>query len=265
MFCLAAITPHTPLLIPNIGKENIQLLKHTKEAMEKIAEEIYLAKIDTVIVISSHAIQHEGFFSVNLHNEYQIEFKEFGDQQTSRKILPDTEFISQIQMSAKKENVPFTLDSDLYLDVGTSVPMFFCLQHNPDLRIVPLTCGKVENRNLVGFGTFLKEIIDKSSKRIAVFASGDLSHCLSSKAPLGFRPEGSKYDERLIEAVKGVSVSTLLNTDPREVEQAGQCINKQALILFGLLERTQMHPDILSYESPFGVGYLVSLFLPPAI
>lgn len=265
MFCLAAITPHTPLLIPNIGKENIQLLKRTNEAMKKIAEEIYLAKIDTVVVISSHAIQHEGFFSANLHNEYTIEFKEFGDLQTSKKILPDTELISQIQMSARRENIPFTLDSDPSLDVGTSVPMYFCLQHKPNLRVVPLTCGKIEKRDLVEFGTFLKDVTDKSSKRIAVFASGDLSHCLSSKAPLGFRPEGSKYDDRLIEAVKGVSVSTLLNIEPREVEQAGQCINEQALILFGLLEHTQMQPDILSYESPFGVGYLVSLFLPPAI
>jgi aromatic ring-opening dioxygenase LigB subunit len=44
------------------------------------------------------------------------------------------------------------------------------------------------------------------------------------------------------------------------LEHAHACVQEQVLILFGTLEHKKVRPEIVSYEHPFGVGYLVAQF-----
>ena len=260
MLVFAAITHHTPLLIPTIGKENIKAMSESVKALTHLADDFYLSRPDTVIVISSHATQYKDAFAINLHDEYFIDFKDFGDLSTSRSLAPDLETITQIQRATRDEHIALTLDSSSSLDYGAGVPLTYLLSKSPDVQIVPLSHSGLSPRDHVRFGSLLKDVIDASKKRIAIIASGDLSHCLDSGSPLGFRPEGNVYDTQVIEAVKNQSLSTLLNLDETVLLQAGQCVHEQMLILFGVLEKTQTRPEVLRYEHPFGVGYLVAEF-----
>ncbi|MBI4438054.1 AmmeMemoRadiSam system protein B [Candidatus Uhrbacteria bacterium] len=260
MLVFAAITPHTPLLIPTIGKENLKAMTSSVQALERLAEDFYLARPDTVIVLSSHATVYRHAFAINLHDEYLIDFKDFGDLRTFKTVKPDLLTITQIQRALRDARVPFTLDSDASLDYGTGVPLTFLLAHSSDVQLVPLSHSGCAPREHVRMGHTLKDVIDASPKRIAVIASGDLSHALTSASPLGFRPEGQAYDERVLEAVKNQSLSTLLHTPERVLTSAGQCLQEQLLILMGVLEKRNTRPEVLSYESPFGVGYLVAEF-----
>ena len=258
MICFAAITPHTPLLIPGVGKENVAKLDATTSALTHLEGELYASHPDVIVVISSHAIQHEDAFSLNLHDEYVIDFKDFGDLATSRILQPDIELASAIESHMHERTVPFTLDSSLNVDYGTGVPLYFLTQNLPHAKIVPLSFSGLPAKEHVRFGTELKDVFERSLKRIAVVASGDLSHCLSSDAPLGYKPEGSEYDKKVVEAVKGISTSGLLSMNTKLLEGASACIHEQLLILFGILERKKTRVEILSYEHPFGVGYLVA-------
>ena len=98
------------------------------------------------------------------------------------------------------------------------------------------------------------------NERIAVIASGDLAHCLTSNAPAGFHPEGALFDEVARRSIESGLVSRLLTIDPNIVEKASECAYRPMLVLFGILENTRMEPEMLSYEAPFGVGYLVAQF-----
>ncbi|TAL50136.1 AmmeMemoRadiSam system protein B [Patescibacteria group bacterium] len=258
MICFAAITPHTPLLIPGVGKENVTKLESTISALRHLEGELYASQPDVIVIISSHAIQHKDAFSLNLHDEYRIDFKDFGDLATSRILEPDIELVSAVETSMHDRSVPFTLDSNATLDYGTSVPLYFLTENLPQLKIVPLSFSGLSAKEHVRFGTELKDVFERSEKRIAVVASGDLSHCLSSDAPLGYKPEGEGYDQKIVEAVTGISTSTLLSMNPELLEGASACIQEQLLILFGILERKKVRAEILSYEHPFGVGYLVA-------
>ena len=51
----AAVTPHPPILIPTIGKAELATIANTKEAMEKLEQEFYLAKPNVVLIISPHS------------------------------------------------------------------------------------------------------------------------------------------------------------------------------------------------------------------
>lgn len=260
MLVFAAITPHTPLLIPTIGRENLKAMRASVNALEHLADDFYLSKPDTVLVISSHATQYKDAFAINLHDEYMIDFKEFGDLSTNSVIHPDIETITQIQRAMRDAEMPLTLDSFSSLDYGTGVPLTYLLAESPQTLVIPLSHSGSSARDHVRFGSLLNDVIDASKKRIAVISSGDLSHCLGSDSPLGFRPEGELYDTRVIEAVKNQSLSTALNIDEQTLAQAGQCAHEQMLILFGILEKKSTRPEVLSYEHPFGVGYLVAEF-----
>jgi len=260
MLSFAAVTPHTPLLIPTIGKDNLKKLSTTADALKALAESYKEAAVDTLLIISSHATQHEDAFSINLHDEYQTDFSDFGDMGTSKEFLPDVEFITKVQRATRDQMVPFTLNSSFSLDHGIGVPLHYLTESGTSPKIVPVSYSGLSAKDHLKFGGLLKDIIDQSPARIGVLASGDLSHCLSSDAPLGFRKEGKKFDEAIQQAISGVSTSVLMAMNEDLPKDAGSCLYKQLLILFGILERKTNRPEILSYEAPFGVGYVVAEF-----
>lgn len=260
MLCYSAFVPHSPLLIDSIGKENLKHLYQTRAAMAYLSDELYTSHPDVLFVISSHNLMHENAFSVNLHEKYLVEFREFGDHTTSKEFVPDLELITAIQREARERSVPFVLESQATLDYGSGVPLLLLGQDRIQTQIVPISYSGNDRKAHILFGKLLKEVIEKSTKRIAVIASGDLSHALSSNAPMGFHKQGELFDKMVIRAIEQLSVSQLLSFKESDLAHASECGLKPLLILFGLLERMQVRPEIRSYEAPFGVGYLVAQF-----
>lgn len=107
-----------------------------------------------------------------------------------------------------------------------------------------------------------KELIKnlKYIKKLAWIASGDTSHRLKKDGPYGLHPSGGKFDKQFIAFLKKKDVGGILNMDPKLVEQAGECGLRSFCQLLGALEgsKAKWKPEILSYEAPFGVGYLVA-------
>ena len=101
----------------------------------------------------------------------------------------------------------------------------------------------------------------EKTKKYALIASGDLSHCLKADGPYGFNPDGPKFDKELIESLKKKDIEKILKLDELYPE-AGECGLRSFCFLLGILEASGLdwQPEILSYEGPFGVGYLVANF-----
>lgn len=260
MIVFAAFTPHTPLMLPPIGKDARDRLQKTISAMGRLGDELYAAMPDTIVVISAHATQHDKAFSANLHDQYRVDLREFGDLTTAREFQPDLSLIDAMQRSVRRAGIPFTLDSDARLDYGSAVPLVMLAEPLRSVRIVPVSYGGLGPKEHHAFGRALKDVFSARRERIAVIASGDLAHCLTSDAPAGFRPEGAAFDEATKQAVEAGSGSALLSLDPELVERAAECAYRPLLVLFGILENVRTRPEVLSYEAPFGVGYLVAQF-----
>lgn len=260
MIVFSAFTPHSPLLLPSIGKENVEQLQQTREAMKELAEELYATMPDTVVVISAHTNRHKDAFSINLHDPYGIDLTEFGDYSDEHTFRPNVKLIDRLQRHARKEGVPLTLNSNEALDYGTVVPLLMLTEKLPGINIVPISYSNLDAKTHVEFGRLLKEVLMRSDQRIAVVASGDLSHCLSSEAPVEYNPLGETFDETVREAVKDLVTSKLLTMDDETIESASECAYEPLLMLFGVLDRMNVKSKILSYEAPFGVGYLVAQF-----
>lgn len=261
MIVFAAFTPHSPLLLPDIGKEHSDKLAKTRTAMDRIAEDLYASRPETLILLSSHGAQQTLAFSLNLHDRFHTDFSDFGSHVPERSFRPDIGLIDRIQRHARREGIPLKLHGDPALDYGSGVPLALLTPRLPELRIVQVSYANALPPKLhAAFGASLRETLLASDKRIGIIASGDLSHALAHDAPAGARDEGTRFDALLMESLDPISIPKLLAIDPQTAENAAQCAYLPTLILAGILERMRPRTEILSYEHPFGVGYLTAQF-----
>jgi AmmeMemoRadiSam system protein B len=260
MIVYTAFVPHTPLVFESVGKERSLELDKTKAALLQLRDELRVAHPDVVIVISSHAGEQTEVFSLNMHEEYRAELKEFGDYETAEVYKPATALIDQIQRELRAKDMHITLHSQESLTHGAAIPLLFL---EPDAKMVKVisiaTCQKSPKEH-VQFGNALRDCFDEHPARIAVVASGDLAHTLSKEAPLGYKKEGKLFDEAVQYAVNEFSLSTLLSLDEKVVHNAAECGYLPLLVLFGVLDDMEVIPKTLSYQHPFGVGYLTARF-----
>jgi AmmeMemoRadiSam system protein B len=253
----AAIVPHSPLLIPEIGKENLLKLKKTEEALAKIEKIFIKNKIETIIIISPHGTGQENNFAINLSQTYKSNFEDFGNFSIKKEYNPNLKLIHKIRQRLENQ-LPTQLITEENLDHGTSIPLFLLADNLPNLKIVPIYYSGLSYQEHFQFGQEIKEEILKSNERIAVIASGDFSHRLNNNSPIGYSPRGKKFDKKILDAITNKDVPKLLTLDPELVIEAHECGLKSLISLLGMLDQINYTPEIMSYEHPFGIGYLVA-------
>ena len=111
-----------------------------------------------------------------------------------------------------------------------------------------------------GKGVYAREI-NNSESNFALIASGDLSHRLKEDGPYGFDPDGPKFDQALVEALQKKDIAAILKLDDL-YPRAGECGLGSFAFMIGIMAAAGIdwQANILSYEGPFGVGYLVADF-----
>lgn len=256
----AALTPHPPLLIPNIGKENLVKLKKTAEALARLEEDLYLTHPQIIFIISPHEGLHEKAFVINVHENFASTFEEFGDVVTTHKWKSGGEIGARIAHQGNISNIPIQLINEEKIRYGASIPLSYLTAHLPDIKIVPIGYSGLSPKMHLDFGELLKEIILSSEKRIAVIASGDMSHCLSSKSPASYCPQGREFDERIQELLHTRNTLGISQIDPKIVEKSHECVYRSILILLGVLKNFDYRFENYCYEHPHGVGYLTGNF-----
>src|SRR3989339_535623 len=195
----AAITPHPPLLIPTIGKNELKKINATKKALEKLEEDIYLSKPDIIIIISPHGSYFTDAFTLNINADFETDLREFGDLATKTVFKGDMNLSSYIRESSKEQKFPTAVISEKKIDHGASVPLFYLTPHLPNISLIPLGFSGLDWKTHVSFGNMIRECISESSKRVAVIASGDLSHALKTESPAGFNQAGVEFDKKIQE------------------------------------------------------------------
>jgi|WetSurMetagenome_2_1015567.scaffolds.fasta_scaffold02955_8 aromatic ring-opening dioxygenase LigB subunit len=258
---LAAIVPHPPILIPSIGKGNILRLENTKKSYSKIAEALREEKIETIVIISSHGPVREKIWSINVGDEFEINFEEFGDFTAKIKINGDMELAQNIREDLIERTDVQAINAPV-LDHGCGVPLYSLLSELKNIEIVPIYISGANLKEHFELGLEIRKRLEKGRKKIAVIASGDLSHTLTKNSPLKYSSRAGKFDQRLIECLQEKNIAEILNLDENLIAEVKPCGLKAISMLLGILDSSGYDINTTTYESPFGVGYLTMLLKP---
>jgi len=255
----SAFTPHPPILIPGIGKDNLNSLKKTIAAYNILTGDLYSSYCETILIISPHGPLLADIFTMNLMPEFIINFEKFGDLATKFNLKGDTGLAHKIKEELEP-SAKLQLISEEYLDHGAGVPLYLLTRKLPYLKIIPIYYSGFNLEEHFNFGQLIRAALNRIQTKVAIIASGDLSHRLTKNAPAGFSPKGAKFDKKLIEYLKADKVQSILKMNPKLINEAGECGLKSLVMLLGILDGLNYQPHILSYEAPFGVGYLTAEF-----
>ncbi len=258
---LTGIVPHPPILLESIGKEHRDKLKSTLASFQELNQELLKNKVDTIIVISSHAPQISRSFVLNLgkleNNEmiYQADFEDLGDFKTKFSWKPDI-YLSYKIKSYLETRAPLQLVNQDKLDHGSAISLTLLSAGLEDCQVLSLSPSDLDGEAHWQLGRLLKEIFSNEDKNIAIFATGDLSHRVEET----LNPEQLNFDTQLLRYLEQGQGQEIAKWDLEFVKQHSACIYQPLLIMLGLLEDYQWKFIKLSYEAPFGVGYLSGYF-----
>lgn len=255
----SAIVPHPPILIPSIGKENLNKLEETSRAFERIRKELIKNEVDTIFIISPHGMVQPKAFTINLSPEFHCDFRNFGDLETSR-TWPGAISLAHRIREQLETKAPLQMTTEHELDHGSAVPLFLLTENLKNIKIIPLYYSGLNYDAHFKFGQLLKRELLFHKDKIAVIASGDLSHRITKDAPAGYSAKGKKFDKKFIDLLKQNKADEILKMDHELIHEAGECGLKSILILLGILDGIKHTPKMHSYEHPFGVGYLTMSF-----
>lgn len=254
----SAITPHPPILIPAIGKDNVNRLSATNNSFVELASQIKSKKIDTLLVISPHGIVHANSFTMNLNPIFSCNFEDFGDFSTKCSWPGNVGLTYKIR--ERLETAPLQLISEENLDHGTAVPLYLLAGETKDIKIIPIYYSGLDLESHYNFGKQIKKEILANNDNIGIVASGDLSHRLTKNAPAGYSSKGKKFDKKLIELLSKGRTQDIIALDEKMIHEAGECGLRSIVVLLGIMDGIKTNPKLLSYEAPFGVGYMTMNF-----
>src|SRR5699024_5057784 len=112
------------------------------------------------------------------------------------RVTYDRELVRLICQEADRADVPAGTmgEEDRRLDHGTMIPLWFLNQYDRNYQVVRIGLYGLPFSEHYRLGQCNQRAAERSEKRIAFIASGDLSHRLTKDGPYGYQEEGPAYD-----------------------------------------------------------------------
>jgi AmmeMemoRadiSam system protein B len=256
----AGIAPHPPLLVPEVGGDRIKQVAESQRALREFSKRLVETRPDTVVVISPHSPMDPLAFTARATKHLNGDFREFYAPRAALAFENDLELLDQIKRTAPDEGVELRDLAQPYpLDHGAMVPLYYLAEAGwtGPIIVIGFTNQPVEKH--LAFGRALEQASRAVNREIAVVASGDLSHRLIIGGPYEFEPTAHLFDEQIVEAIARGDASAITKIDPDLRNRAGECGYRSIIIALGAVKEDPPHNQVLSYEGPFGVGYMVAV------
>lgn len=229
----AGLFPHPPIMVPEIGGKETKKIQQTMDAVRKSMKLIMETDPETVVVMSPHNLCPPSGPAIFIKENLAGDLMYFGHPEVSMEFSVDQELAEAVMKEAGFKG---------------NVLLFSPCFTNYDMNKV--------------LGEIVTNCAEKLGRRIAIVASGDLSHRLTKDSPNGYSPDGIVFDRGVMKALEGKTMEPLLTMTDDFIERIGMCGLPSVYFLFGALSGREWSIPVLSHEGPFGVGYGVCLCLP---
>ena len=261
------VTPHPPIIIPEVGGAHLAQVQATVGAMQTVRVRASLLDPETIVLLSPHSALARSQMGVSLASAYEGSLAYFQAPHVRLEMAGDQPLAKAILDEASALGIPTVLTGDhgdvIDLDHGAMVPLLYVTgELSRHCRLVLLGFSYLGLEDHVRFGEAVGYAMLGSPARVLYVASSDLSHRLLPEAPAGYDPRGAEFDHAVAEAFSAGDWEALLSIDPGTVRAAGECGYRSLAVLSGVVAAVEAaggrtRNRLLSYEGPFGVGYLV--------
>lgn len=265
------IAPHPPIMVPEVGREATAEVRSSIDAMGDLTRRIIESGAQTVILISPHAPLEASAFVAYDGPKLYGDFSNFRAPTTTTPAELDEELLNEITRAAAEQELVVMRIRGQDFDHGTAVPLYFLQRNGWHGKVVALGYSYLSNENHLRFGRCVQRAVEKLGRPVAFIASGDLSHRLKRGAPAGYNAAAHLFDEEVVDAIRTATVKRIVDIDQEMRRTAGECGYRSMLVAIGAGEGVQPACEVISYEAPFGVGYLVAQLVaasseaPPAV
>ncbi|HDQ93137.1 MAG TPA: AmmeMemoRadiSam system protein A [Synergistetes bacterium] len=257
MWSAGVLLPHAPILVPEIAYRSGVSPGKTLEAVNYLKFTLKGFVPEYILLLDPHAQTGPGPCVINSERFYgslvgfgagDIRIEAAGAGEEGSSLVGHINRIFPIN-----ENKPGSFS----MDYASIVPLLFIKRifgKIPPLLI--LNPVILDYSGAYDFGVHLRKF--RSTRDWLLLASGDLSHRLTQDSPAGFHPDGEVVDRKIRNSMETSSPEPILSLSKRSIQNAGECGLRSVLALIGISLGEKI--DLLSYESPFGVGYATALW-----
>lgn len=258
----AIITPHPPVLLPEVGGGREREIAATDRAMRTAAETVAAWQPDVIIVSSPHTILYRDYFHIAPGDGAVGDMSRFGAPEVRIQASYDTLLREEIIRRAEAEGLHAgTLGQrDSELDHGVLIPLYYLRKAGVRCPIVRMGLSGFSPLDHYRLGKCVQDAVNALGRRAVFLASGDLSHKLKADGPYGYAPEGPQFDDAVTRTMASGDFLEFLTIDPALCERAAECGLRSFQVMAGALDGLAVEPQLLSHEGTFGVGYAIALF-----
>jgi AmmeMemoRadiSam system protein A len=260
----ACISPHPPVIVPEVGHGREGETRRTTQALQQVAHEMASLRAETVVIISPHGPVSRKGAGILTAAEAHGDMRRWDAPQVVFDFETDPDAVREIQAEAEKAGLPLVAlggwddGATDGLDWGCTVPLYYLRSGIGEARLVVMAPSFGPPQYHYEVGQAVGRALSRLGRRTVVICSADLSHCLLPGAPSGYDPAGREFDTAYEDAVATWDVDWVLAATREFRIQAAEDAIPQTAMLMGALSGCNLRPRILSYEGPFGVGYMVA-------
>ena len=252
------IVPHSPNLVPEVGgRARAKATSRTRESMEELGMIIGERRLRNAVIVSPHSPFMPEAFGVWEGERLVGSMERFQAPDVTITLELGLELAEAIVDVASRMELPVgRMREDWRLDRGVTVPSLYLLKTD-EIRVVPVAISMLGWDEHWLFGTAIAKAAQQIAGETLIVASANFSHRVTPDAPHGYSPAGAEFDGMVREAVEQGRLRDLLDIPKHVCREASECGFSPLLVLAGAFDGHSVKGRVLSYEAPFGIGYLV--------
>ncbi|MFX0091156.1 MAG: hypothetical protein ACFFBD_05275 [Candidatus Hodarchaeota archaeon] len=268
------ILPHGSMIL-DPSKEDIPVqAKNLHSAMQNAAHTIKELHPDLIFLTTPHGIALSHDFGIYMNKgasgsaEWNGEYSNF-----KVKIEIEQTLVSQLYDYLRKKDVAITgitsygAMMEIPLRWGEVVPLWFLkdLPSQPKYLIMSQPTRRNKHAikmipELLELGNHLKSFFESLDKKVVVIVSADLAHTHSVDGPYKHSKTAEPFDQLIEHWASTLNTDPLLKKTKDLLYRALCCGYIGLVILHGMLENTNLRPEVLIRASPTYYGMMVAKF-----
>jgi len=239
---------HVPDLLARPEIDPADAVERLRNGYRRLADRLEKANPEVIIATADCHFQsfRSGAFVVGTGAQHQGSMSFFKRSDLNLLLKGDTELAGTIARAIRAGGLEVEEAERVELDHGLIVPLSLVLPR-PNLPVIPIITQPARTFSPFGarsFGNLLRDVIEASGKRVAILATGGLSHWLD---PGKFGKVDVEFDSYILEMLKAGRGLDLANLEPYPLLEHGQYEFLNWLIMLALVG-PGVRGEVFAYE-----------------